>query len=161
MTIRTAICRTPAARARSLAIAAAIAVALTGCTGASPYTADAAADLQTRVLAVSDAAASADYAAVITRLDELRAAADSALAKGEITAERHASILSSAQLVQTDSERAAAEQEAVRVAAEQAAAADAAAAAEQEKSAREAAEKAAEKAAEENRDRDKEKDEDD
>lgn len=156
MTIRTAIPRTPATRARSLAIAAAIAVALTGCAGASPYSADAAADLQTRVLAVSDAAASADYAAVITRLDELRAAADSALAKGEITAERHASILSSAQLVQTDSERAAAEQEAVRVAAEQAAAADAAAA-EQEKSAREAAEKAAE----ENRDRGKDKDGDD
>lgn len=156
MTIRTAIPRTPATRARSLAIAAAIAVALTGCAGASPYSADAAADLQTRVLAVSDAAASADYAAVITRLDELRAAADSALAKGEITAERHTSILSSAQLVQTDSERAAAEQEAVRVAAEQAAAADAAAA-EQEKSAREAAEKAAE----ENRDRGKDKDGDD
>lgn len=138
--------RNPLTRAGSLAVAAAIAVALSGCAGAPSYTADAAADLQSRVLAVSEAAASADYAAVITRLDELRAAADSALAKGEITAERHASILSSAQLVQADSEQAAAEAEVARVAAEQEAAAAAQAAAELERSAAEAADKAAEDA---------------
>lgn len=132
---------------RPLVVAVVLAIALSGCAGAPPYSGAAATDLQSRVLAVSEAAAEADYATLVTRIDELSAAADSALARGEIAPERHASILSAAGLVRADGERMGLEAEAARVAAIQAAE-DARRAAEQAaEDSRRAAEQAAEDAA--------------
>ena len=85
---------------------------LAGC--ASPgdgYSDETAQSLQQRVLAVTEAAVAADYPAARLRIDELRAAADDALARGELTEERHQSISSALDLVQADIDAAIAEQQ--------------------------------------------------
>lgn len=122
--------------------------ALAGCSSTPAYTADAAASLQTAALQVTQSSADSDFAGAAVHLAELRAAADAALARGDITEERHRSIQSSADLVQSDldasiaaAEQAAADAAAAQAAAEKAAAEQAAA----EKAAAEQA--AAEKAA--------------
>ena len=104
---------------------------LSGCASPTVYSEETAQDLQQRVLAVTDAAAGADYPAAKVRIDELRAAANDALARGDISDERHAAIVSALDLVKSDVDAA--------LAAEAAAAAEAARLAEEQRLAEEAA----------------------
>ena len=92
---------------------------LAGCATSPAYTEETAGDLQERVLAVTEAAANSDFPAAQVRIDELRVAANDALARGGLSAERHAAIVSALDLVQADVGAALAEE----AAAEQAAAA--------------------------------------
>lgn len=117
-----------ATTARTATVFAAVALAgtllLAGCASPAAYSEETAQDLQQRVLAVTDAAASADYPAAQTRIDELRAAANDALARGDLSEERHAAIMSALDLVEADVDaalaaEAAAAEEAARVAEEQ------------------------------------------
>ena len=108
---------------------------LSGCASPTVYSEETAQDLQQRVLAVTDAAAGADYPAAKVRIDELRAAANDALARGDISDERHAAIVSALDLVESDVDaalaaKAAAAAEAARLAEEQRLAEEAAVAAE-------------------------------
>jgi len=144
-----------AATARTATVLTATALAVTlllsGCASPAAYSEETAQNLQQRVLAVTDAAATADYAAAQVRIDELRVAANDALARGEISEERHAAIASALDLVESDVDAAlateAAAAEAVRLAEEQRLAEEAAAAEEAARLAEEAA--AAEEAAKE------------
>ncbi len=80
---------------RSLVVAAALALGLTGCAGGGDYSAQTASTLQHGVLAVATAAEVNDLAGAQTRLAALAKLNDAALAKGEISSARHAAIESS------------------------------------------------------------------
>ena len=141
--IRAATARTATALTATML---AVTLLLGGCASPAAYSEETAQDLQQRVLAVTDAAAAADYAAAQVRIDELRAAANDALAKGDLSEERHAAIVSALDLVESDistalAAEAAAAEEAARLAEEQRLAEEAAAA---EEAARLAEEKAKE-----------------
>lgn len=79
----------------------AAALLLAGCASPS-YDTETAGDLQARVLAVTEAVGAGDFPTAGTRLAELTAAADTALDQGQVSTERHASILTAAALVQKD-----------------------------------------------------------
>lgn len=121
-----------------LLLSAALATgSLASCAAAPELDRDAARQLQSQVLAVTEAAADDDPATSLKRLDELVVNLDEAAARGEVSFKRHQSIRKSvdtvradltAQQAAADAARAAAA-EAARVAAEQEAAAQAAAAA--------------------------------
>jgi len=100
---------------------------LAGCAPAPELDRDAARQLQSTVLAVTEAAAANDPAASLKRLDELVLQLDEAAARGEVSFKRHQSIRKSVDSVRAD--LTARQAEAARVAAEQEAAAQAAAAA--------------------------------
>ena len=102
---------------------------LAGCAPAPELDRDAARQLQSTVLAVTEAAAANDPAASLKRLDELVLKLDEAAARGEVSFKRHQSIRKSVDSVRADLSARQAEAEAARVAAEQEAAAQAAAAA--------------------------------
>jgi len=102
---------------------------LAGCAPAPELDRDAARQLQSTVLAVTEAAAANDPAASLKRLDELVLKLDEAAARGEVSFKRHQSIRKSVDSVRADLTARQAEAEAARVAAEQEAAAQAAAAA--------------------------------
>ncbi len=85
---------------RSLVVAAALALGLTGCAGGGDYSAQTASTLQHGVLAVATAAEVNDLAGAQTRLAALAKLNDAALAKGEISSARHAAIESSIVLQQ-------------------------------------------------------------
>ena len=115
-----------------------LAGALAGCGSPAPELGpDAAKQLQSQVLAVSQAAAANDPAGSLKLLDGLLTRLDAAAANGEVSFNRHQSIKSSIDAVRTDlaaqqaaAQRAAAEKAAAdKAAADQAAAAQAAAAA--------------------------------
>ena len=114
--------------------------ALAGC--AAPELDGAAArELQSQVLAVTEAAAANDPAASLKHLDELVLKLDEAAGRGEVSFSRHQSIRKSVDTVRVDLD--ARQAEAARVAAEQEAAAQAAAAAQAEADAAAAAAAAA------------------
>ena len=103
-----------------------LAGALAGCGSPAPeLDRDAARQLQSQVLSVSQAAAANDPAGSLKLLDELLTRLDAAAASGEVSFKRHQSIKSAIDAVRADlaAQQAAAE----RAAAEQAAAAKAAA----------------------------------
>lgn len=102
---------------------------LAGCAPAPELDRDAARQLQSTVLAVTEAAAANDPATSLKRLDELVLTLDEAAARGEVSFKRHQSIRKSVDSVRADLNARQAEAEAARVAAEQEAAAQAAAAA--------------------------------
>jgi len=102
---------------------------LAGCATAPELDREAARQLQSTVLAVTEAAAANDPAASLKRLDELVLKLDEAAARGEVSFKRHQSIRKSVDAVRADLTARQAEAEAARVAAEQEAAAQAAAAA--------------------------------
>ena len=116
-----------------------LAGALAGCAASAPdLHRDAATQLQSQVLAVTEAAAADDSAGALKLLDELVGKLDEAAARGEVSFKRHQSIRTSIEAVRADltarqaaveAARVAAEKEAARVAAEKEAAAQAAAAA--------------------------------
>jgi Meckel syndrome type 1 protein len=101
--------------------------ALAGCGPAPELGSSAARQLQTQVLAVSEAAAANDPTGSLKHLDELLTRLDAAAASGEVSFRRHQSIKSSIDAVRADlvAQQAA---EAARKAAEQASAEQAAAA---------------------------------
>ena len=101
--------------------------ALAGCAPAPELDRGAAGQLQSAVLAVTEAAAANDPAASLKHLDELVLKLDEAAARGEVSFKRHQSIRKSVDAVRAD--LTARQAEAARVAAEQEAAAQAAAAA--------------------------------
>lgn len=117
---------------RALIAVAATAALLAGCASPPAYEPATAERLQAQVLAVSTSTAEGDWAGASTRLMELEAIAATALARGEITQERHDAIVAALQLVRSDVEAAIAQAEeeaaAARAAAEAKAAADAEAA---------------------------------
>ncbi|MGO4192077.1 mucin-associated surface protein [Arthrobacter sp. YAF17] len=100
---------------------------LAGCAPAAELDRDAAKQLQSAVLAVTEAAAANDPAASLKHLDELVLKLDEAAARGEVSFKRHQGIRKSVDTVRADI--TARQAEAARVAAEQEAAAQAAAAA--------------------------------
>jgi len=100
---------------------------LAGCAPAPELDRGAARQLQSTVLAVTEAAAANDPAASLKRLDELVVKLDEAAARGEVSFKRHQSIRKSVDSVRADLTARQAEAEAARVAAEQEAAAQAAA----------------------------------
>lgn len=103
--------------------------ALAGCAATPELDRDAARELQSQVLAVTEAAAADDPATSLQHLDELVLKLDGAAARGEVSFSRHQSIRKSVDTVRGDLN--ARQAEAARVAAEQEAAAQAAAAAAQ------------------------------
>lgn len=102
--------------------------ALAGCGPAPELGRGAASQLQTQVLAVSQAAAANDRAGALKHLDELLTRLDAAAASGEVSFRRHQSIKSSIDAVRADLVAQQAAAEAARKAAETAAAKQAAAA---------------------------------
>jgi hypothetical protein len=124
--------RAPAAGWLATAV---LAAALAGCSApAAELGPDAAKQLQSQVLAVTEAAAANDVAGSLKLLDELVVKLDDAATRGEVSFKRHQSIRASVEAVRADlmaqqaAAAAAAEAaEAARVAAEQEAAAQAAA----------------------------------
>jgi hypothetical protein len=134
------------ALAGPLLTAALVAGSLSGCAGAAPELDGAAAgQLQSQVLAVTEAAAAEDSAGALTLLDELVTKLDAAAADGKVSFRRHQSIKTSIEAVRTDlAAKVAQQQAAAAEAAKAAAAAQAAAlAAAQEAEANEAAAQAA------------------
>lgn len=112
-----------------LLAAAVLAAALAGCSAPpAELGQDAAKQLQSQVLAVTEAAAANDIAGSLKQLDELVIKLDDAATRGEVSFKRHQSIRSSVEAVRADltaQQAAAAAAEAARVAAEQEAAAQA------------------------------------
>ncbi|MEC5190258.1 MULTISPECIES: mucin-associated surface protein [unclassified Arthrobacter] len=109
---------------------------LAGCTATPELDRDAARQLQSQVLAVTEAAAANDAGASLQELDDLAVQLDGAAARGEVSFQRHQSIRASVDAVRADltAQQAAeaarvAAAEAARIAAEQEAAAQADAAA--------------------------------
>ena len=102
--------------------------ALAGCGPAPELGRGAASQLQTQVLAVSQAAAANDRAGALKHLDELLTRLDAAAASGEVSFRRHQSIKSSIDAVRADLVAQQAAAEAARKAAETASAKQAAAA---------------------------------
>lgn len=95
----------PALRRRAAAAFAGgvLALGLTGCGGAAPgLKADAAVQLQQRVLAVTEAAAGSDPAGALTSLEQLAADLDAAAADGHVSFKRHQSITASVAAVRAD-----------------------------------------------------------
>ena len=125
-----------------------VTASLGGCAATPDLDRNAARQLQSKVLAVTGAAAANDPAASLKHLDALVLDLDEAAARGDVSFKRHQSISKSVDAVRADLKARQAEAEAARVAAEQKAkaAADKAAA---DKAAAEkaAAEKAAAQAA--------------
>ena len=114
--------------------------ALGGCASPAPdLDAAAAGQLQSRVLAVTQAAAADDSPGALKQLDELTTALDTAAADGKVSFKRHQSIKSSIDAVRNDLN--------ARIAQQQAAKDAAAKAAEEEKAAQAAADAAAKAAA--------------
>ena len=103
--------------------------ALAGCAAAPELDGAAARELQSQVLAVTEAAAANDPAASLKHLDELVLKLDEAAGRGEVSFIRHQSIRKSVDTVRVDLN--ARQADAVRIAAEQEAAAQATAAAAQ------------------------------
>ncbi|MCU1510179.1 MAG: hypothetical protein JWO34_19 [Arthrobacter sp.] len=134
--------------AGGLLVAGVLAAALAGCSAPPPDLGpDAASQLQSQVLAVTEAAAANDHAGSLRLLDELVATLDGAAARGEVSFKRHQSIRTSIDAVRAEltaqQAAAAAAAEAARVAAEREAAAKAAAEAARAAAEQEAAAKAA------------------
>ena len=102
--------------------------ALAGCGPAPELGRGAASQLQTLVLAVSQAAATNDRAGALKHLDELLTRLDAAAASGEVSFRRHQSIKASIDAVRADLVAQQAAAEAARKTAETAAAKQAAAA---------------------------------
>ncbi|MGY3318090.1 mucin-associated surface protein [Arthrobacter sp. TE12232] len=132
--------RRAAGRLAGVLLAGVLAGSMAGCGSPAPDLGrDAATQLQSQVLAVSEAAAANDPAGSLKLLDELLTRLDAAAANGEVSFKRHQSIKSSIDAVRADlaaqqaaAERAAADKAAAeKAAADQAAAAQAAAAAAQ------------------------------
>ncbi|BCW66124.1 hypothetical protein NicSoilB4_08870 [Arthrobacter sp. NicSoilB4] len=95
--------------------------ALAGCAPAPELDRGAARELQSKVLAVTEAAAANDPAASLKQLDELVLKLDEAAARGEVSFKRHQSIRKSVDSVRGDLTARQAEAEAARVAAAEAA----------------------------------------
>lgn len=113
--------------------------ALSGCAAPAPdLDAAAAGQLQSRVLAVTQAAAAGDSPGALKQLDELTTALDTAAADGKVSFKRHQSIKSSIDAVRNDLNARIAQQQAAK---------DAAAKAAEEQKAAQAARDAAAKAA--------------
>ena len=115
-----------------LAACAVLAGALAGCGAPPELRPDAARQLQSQVLAVTEAAAAEDPARSLQLLDELAAGLDQAAASGDVSFRRHHSIRAAIDAVRADltAQQAAAEtarRAAEQIAAEQAAADQAAA----------------------------------
>jgi microcystin degradation protein MlrC len=112
-----------------LLAAAVLAAALAGCSAPpAELGQEAATQLQSQVLAVTEAAAANDVAGSLRQLDELVIKLDDAATRGEVSFKRHQSIRASVEAVRADltaQQAAAAAAEAARVAAEQEAAAQA------------------------------------
>ncbi len=102
---------------------------VSGCAAAPELNGDAARELQSQVLTVTEAAAANDPAAALRHLDGLVQKLDEAAGRGEVSFQRHQSIRKSIDTVRTDLNAQQAAAETARVAAEQEAAAQAQAAA--------------------------------
>ncbi len=82
---------------------AAVAAVLAGCaTAPLTLSRQASTDLQAGVVAVAESAAAGDQATALTRLDELQERLDAAVAAGDVTAERAASIQGAIEVVRAD-----------------------------------------------------------
>ncbi|SFU03640.1 mucin-associated surface protein [Arthrobacter sp. ov118] len=100
-----------------------LAGSLAGCGSPAPdLDRDTASQLQSQVLAVSEAAAANDPAGCLKLLDELQASLDAAATSGQVSFKRHQGIKSSIDAVRADLAAQQAAAEAARVAAEKAAA---------------------------------------
>lgn len=160
---------------RRFVLAGVLSAALAGCSGPPPeLSSDAASELQSQVLAVTEAAAANDSAGALMQLDELVKRLDGAAGRGEVSFQRHQSISAAISTVRADlaaqiaaaeaAAQAAAEQAAAQAAAEQAAAEQAAAqaaAAQQAAAEQAAADAAAKNDKAKDKDKDKGKDKDD
>ena len=121
-------CRRAGRLLAGVLLASALGGALAGCGSPAPELGrDTARQLQSQVLAVSEAAAANDPAGSLKHLDELLTRLDSAAASGDVSFKRHQSIKSSIDAVRADLAAQQAAAEAARKAAEQAAAEQAAA----------------------------------
>ncbi|WP_261375286.1 mucin-associated surface protein [Arthrobacter sp. KBS0702] len=119
-----------------------VAGSLSGCAGTAPeLDGGAATQLQSQVLAVTEAAATEDSAGALKLLDELMTKLDAAAADGKVSFKRHQSIKASVDVVRADLTAKIAQQQAA--AAEAAKAAAAAQAAAQEAAAKAAADQTA------------------
>lgn len=78
------------------------ALALAGCSSATPYAPSAAQLLQRQVLAVATQARAGQYARAIAQLTELQTSDDAALKKGELTVDRHNAIASEISQIRAD-----------------------------------------------------------
>ncbi|KIS28433.1 mucin-associated surface protein [Arthrobacter sp. SPG23] len=115
-------------RWRPVLAAALLSAALGGCGAAPPdLEAEAAQQLQAKVLTVSQSAAGNDPAGALKSLDELVAQLDASAAQGSVSFKRHQSIMKAIEAVRADLSAAKAQAEAEAAAAAQAAAAKAAA----------------------------------
>ncbi|HET8879853.1 MAG TPA: mucin-associated surface protein [Arthrobacter sp.] len=124
--------------------AALLAGSLAGCSGpATDLDSAAAGQLQSRVLAVTQAVAADDTAGAVKLLDELNTALDVAAADGKVSFKRHQSIKSSIDAVRADLTAKIAQQQAAAAAAKAAADQAAAAQAAQDAEAKAAVEQAA------------------
>ena len=82
---------------------AAVAAVLAGCaTAPLTLSRQASTDLQAGVVAVAESAAAGDQLTALTRLDELQERLDAAVAAGDVTAERAASIQDAIEVVRAD-----------------------------------------------------------
>lgn len=86
------------------ALCLAATLGLTGCATESDYTLATAERLQERVLGATTAAASADYATVLSALDALEVDLGDALARGQVTQARHDAIAAAIAHVRKDVE---------------------------------------------------------
>ncbi|MCX6497964.1 MAG: mucin-associated surface protein [Arthrobacter sp.] len=133
------------ALAGTLLTGALLAGSLSGCAGPAPELDGAAAgQLQSQVLAVTEAAATEDSAGALKLLDELASKLDAAAADGKVSFKRHQSIKTSIDAVRADLSAKVAQQQA---AAAEAAKAEAAAQAAAQQAAAAAAQAAADQAA--------------
>jgi hypothetical protein len=89
-------------RRAAAAAAFALALALAGCASGTDYSTRTASGLQHGVLAVATAAKANDLAGAQTRLTALEKLNDEALAKGEISGDRHAAVNASIAAVRAD-----------------------------------------------------------
>jgi hypothetical protein len=96
-----------------------VTASLGGCAAAPDLDRNAARQLQSKVLAVTGAAAANDPAASLKHLDAFVVELDEAAARGEVSFKRHQSISKSVDAVRADLKARQAEAEAARVAAEQ------------------------------------------
>ena len=118
----------PARFLAGVLLAGALGGAMAGCGSPAPELGrDTARELQSRVLAVSEAAAANDPAGSLKHLDELLARLDAAATSGHVSFTRHQRIKASIDAVRADLAAQLAAAEAARKAAEQAAAEKAAA----------------------------------
>lgn len=112
------------ARGAGIAAALVLAVSLAGCGPAAPgLQRDTASHLQELVLGVSQSAAANDHAAALAALENLEAAVASAAGSGQVSEERHRTIMTGITAVRADLNAAAESAAAAEKAAEEAAAA--------------------------------------